>query len=210
MSTGQLVPLAATGLPHASPGLVWRSDLGRDQTQWRARDSIIRGGGATMSRTCWLVLVAALAGGCATPEGPPYAESKATTGKPGYATLYVFRDYAEPTALAPTIHIDDKPVTDLAQKGYTWVYAKPGPRKVTAIWSGFSQQKPGRIDLDLAEANTYYLAVLGTSRFGKQPGWIFDPRTWQMGSGFVLVPPNVAEESLARCCNFHRPLQPDY
>jgi len=143
-----------------------------------------------------LVIAAALLAGCATPDGPPYLESKAQSAKPGYATLYIFREHAEPTGLAPVIQIDEKPVATLAQGGYTWVYAKPGLRRITATWSGFSRQTPGMIEVEFAEGNTYYVALFGTQQFrATEFGGGFNVRNFKMGSGFAQVPPESCRES---------------
>ena len=164
-----------------------------------------------MSRTCVLIFFAALLGGCAIPDGPPYLEYKASVGKPGHATLYIYRENAVPTAFPTTIYIDDKPVTDLAQKGYTWVYAKPGLRKLNATWSEASRQKPATVKLDFAEGNTYYLAVLGTYEFRPiYAGGLWNVQNFHMASDLVPVSPTVAEEALTRCCSLHKPLQQDY
>lgn len=164
-----------------------------------------------MSRTCALLVFTALLGGCATPDGPPYSESKPSALKPGHATLYIFREHAVPTAFASTIYIDDKPVADLAQKAYTWIYVTPGVRKIDATWPEASRQKPATIDLDIVEGNAYYLVVLGTTDFRpNRPGGLWNVQNFLMASGLVRVDPKGAEEALTRCCSLRKPQRQEY
>jgi hypothetical protein len=153
-----------------------------------------------------------LAGCVSFPDGPEYAVSKAQAGKPGYAILYVFRENAAPTAFDTTIRIDDKDVGALAQGGFTWIYAKPGLRRVTAVWSTSSSQTPAALDVQLVEGQTYYLAVSGQSKvnFLGGPGMSIIPTSFDMGSALVEVPAASAEEALTRCCKLHKPLQPEF
>lgn len=95
-----------------------------------------------------------LAGCAGTASGPSYKVAKAKQIKPGYSILYVFREYAEPTLWGATIHIDGKEVQSLSQGGFTWVYAKPGKRNITAVWSGMASQRDANIAVKLGCCRT--------------------------------------------------------
>lgn len=142
--------------------------------------------------------------GCATvAEGPAYSIAKTKESRYGYATLYVFREYAEPTAWGASIHIDGKEVGTLNQGGFTWIYAKPGNRDITAVWAGLSGQKDSKINMNLSEGKTYYVDLTGISQVsGVSGGFIY----FNVGSGLNSVRPNVAEERLTKCCKYQRPL----
>lgn len=141
--------------------------------------------------------------GCATvAEGPKYSTSKAQQDIKGYAILYVFREYAEPTAWGATIKIDGKEVSTLNQGGFTWVYVKPGKRSITAAWAVLSGQKDSSIDLEIEADKKYYVDLTGISRVsGVSGGTIY----FQMGSGLNNVRPNVADIRLSKCCKLQKP-----
>ena len=136
--------------------------------------------------------------GCATPpEGPPYPESKAQVMKPGYAVLYVFREYAQPTGFAATIYIDGQEVASLAQGAFTWIYAKPGTRMIRSTWAG--SQNPGAIGLTVAENETYYLEVKGRATANTYGVIGVVPIvTLNMGSGFIQTDPSPPTEDWPR------------
>ena len=141
--------------------------------------------------------------GCATiAKGPNYSDSKAINSKPGYATLYVFREYAEPTAWGANIQVDTKPVSTLNQNGFTWVYVKPGKKDIKAVWSGMSGQKDSFISIDTVEGKTYYVELTGISQAA---GGIYPVMYFKMGSGLNQVKPESAVKRLETCCKFQEP-----
>ena len=141
--------------------------------------------------------------GCATvAKGPSYTEAKASKPKPGYATIYVMRDYAEPTAWGAEIRIGGSPLTTLNQKGFTWVYSKPGKTEVRAVWSGMSGQKDSLISIDTEASKTYYLELTGISQFR---GIVMSTVFFKMGSGLNEMRPEAAVSKLETCCSFQKP-----
>ena len=162
-------------------------------------------------------------GGCATVlDGPSYVEAQPKFVKDGKALVYVFRQYAEPTAWGATVHFDDKKVATLHQGGFTWAHLSPGTHSVKAVWPGLSAQRDSHIDLDVKAGNTYYVELTGTSRFDDaNPGASYPLRT---GSGLIIVPilsvkvgsglsevrPEVAEPIVSRCCKFQKPVSTEY
>jgi hypothetical protein len=146
--------------------------------------------------------------GCATvAQGPSYSESKAVEAKPGHAVLYVFREYAEPTAWGAKIQIDGKEVSTLNQGGFTWVYTAPGYREIKAVWNPLSGQHDSFVSLNVAEGETYYVELTGISRLsGVSGGSMY----FSVGSGLNGVRPDMAEARVRRCCRFQRPLLETY
>ncbi len=146
--------------------------------------------------------------GCATiAEGPAYSVAKANKSRQGYATLYVFREYAEPTAWGATIHIDGKEISTLNQGGFTWIYAKPGNRNITAVWAGLSGQRDSKISLNFLENKKYYVDLTGISQVS---GVSLDFIYFRVGSGLNSVRPNVAEQKLTKCCKYQKPVSMTY
>ena len=136
-----------------------------------------------------------------------YAESKATQEKPGYATLYVFRDYAEPTALGSSIHIDGKHVVTLNQRGYTWVYLKPGNRNLQAVWAPLSGQKDATLLLDVVAGMTYYVDVTGTVKYVGMYGLA---NYYVTDSRMNGISADAAEPKLEQCCKYQKPAVSTY
>jgi hypothetical protein len=140
---------------------------------------------------------------CATvAKGPRYSEAKSMKAEPGFATVYVFREYAEPTAWGSEIQINGKPAATLNQGGFTWVYSKPGKTEIKAVWSGMSGQKDSFISIDTVEGKTYYVEVKGISK--ADPGYLVI--YFKVGSGLNEVKPNVAVKKLETCCKFQKPV----
>ena len=141
--------------------------------------------------------------GCATvAKGPSYLESKAIKSKPGFAVLYIFREYAEPTAWGANIQVDTKPITTLNQGGFTWAYVKPGKKEIKAVWSGMSGQKDSFISINIKESRTYYVELTGISQvIGASSSAVY----FKMGSGLNEVKPGFAVKKLEVCCKFQKP-----
>lgn len=161
-----------------------------------------------ITRAVGFLMCLSVLSGCATvAQGPAYLESRAVQGKPGHAVLYVFREYAEPTMWGSTVHIDDKEVTTLNQGGFTWVYAKPGNRKIKAVWAGMSGQRDSFVSFDIAEGKTYYVDLTGISQMaGVTVGYMY----FRMGSGLNGVNAEAAEARLVKCCKFQKPISDTY
>lgn len=142
--------------------------------------------------------------GCATvAKGPAYSEARAGSAKSGYSTLYVFREYAEPTAWGANIQVDAKPVSTLNQNGFTWVFVKPGKKEIKAVWAGMSGQKDSYISIDVVEGKTYYVELTGISQVA---GAAYPIMIFKMGSGLNQIKPESAVKRLEKCCKFQKPV----
>jgi hypothetical protein len=140
---------------------------------------------------------------CATvAQGPKYLESKASQSKPGYAVLYVFREYAEPTMWGATVLINGKQVATLNQRGFTWAYVKPGDTEIKAVWSGMSGQHDSFISIDILENKNYYVDLTGISQ---GTVGVLGDMYFKVGSGLNEVKPEAAVKRLETCCSFQSP-----
>jgi len=140
-------------------------------------------------------------------EGPAYSDAKATQKKAGYATLYVFRKYAEPAGWGATLYIDDKEVSVLNQQGFTWVYAKPGARQLSVVWPGLSGQQDAGIKLALSANKTYYVELSGLSHVHSlSDGKNKKRKRTKLNS----IHPRFAERLLNKCCQFEQPKSDTY
>lgn len=136
--------------------------------------------------------------GCATvATGPAFTGLDQVEPKEGLATVYIYREYAEPTAWGSTIYVDSQRVATLNQGGYTWIYAKPGTKKISGKWSGLSGQKDSEISVDLSANNTYFINLTGISQLSGASGTTMFVT---MGSGLNLVDPVESVKRLKACC----------
>ncbi len=153
-----------------------------------------------MSRKLKLAIVVCLAAfhyGCATvATGPAFTGLDQVQPKEGLALVYIFREYAEPTAWGSTIHVDSQKIATLNQGGYTWIYAKPGTRVFSGKWAGLSGQRDSEITLDLAANETYFVDLTGISRASGAGSTTYVT----MGSGLNLVDPTESVKRLKACC----------
>jgi len=136
-------------------------------------------------------------------RGPVFLESKATAAKPGHALVYIFRENAQPTLFGATIQIDGKEVVTLKQCGFTWVYAKPGKRKIEAVWDSITSQEISLVSLNISDGETYYVELTGISKY---LGTSYGMDHSLVGSLLSTVDAEVAEARLAKCCKFQKPL----
>jgi len=151
-----------------------------------------------------VVLMSLLLFGCATvSEGPAYSSATAAPDREGYAILYVFREYAEPTLWGATIHIDGEKLATLKQGEFSQVYATPGERVVTGVWPAISAQRESKITLDLLAGKEYFVELTGISR-------VSGVSTVRVGSGLYGIDPEAAKTRLMHCCTFNPAIAQTY
>ena len=103
--------------------------------------------------------------GCAVNEqAATYAEAPKAVEKDGYAIFYVYREYAEPTAWANNIKINDQKVVSLKQQGFTWFYVPEGSLKFETSWPGMAGMPKKEFDFDSTAGSVYFFEVVGRSR----------------------------------------------
>jgi len=116
------------------------------------------------------------------------------------ANLFVYRDYAEPTAWAPTLKIDGRKLVAIGQNQYTAVHLAPGEYEIQLSWPFLSGQSGKKGSIRIVEGETLYLEVVGTSQYaGGGPGYM----EFLIGSG--LTPREDASDAIASCCRFKPP-----
>jgi hypothetical protein len=84
-----------------------------------------------MRQVAIYLLISASLVGCATSQkAPAYVAAPVPEVSSAHAVLYIYREYAEPTAFASWLQIDGHEVASLNQQGFTWVYVTPGNHKM--------------------------------------------------------------------------------
>jgi hypothetical protein len=87
------------------------------------------------------------------------------------AVLYVYREYAEPTAWKPTIYLDGREVVSLPQQGFSWVYVSPGKHTLSSKWPLLAGTPPLEFSAEYVAGSRYFFEITGTSRMtGTSPG----------------------------------------
>lgn len=88
-----------------------------------------------MKKIAFLIFSILLAGCTTSKTAPTFSTAESPEVKPDKAILYIFRDYAEPTAFAAYLSIDKVEAAALNQQGFTWIYIEPGKHQFTYSWN---------------------------------------------------------------------------
>lgn len=137
----------------------------------------------------WLVLLAALIGGCAaTPEASRETDSDAKRfeSAPRAAIIYLYRADTPSNGGISTIWIDGRLVGQTVQSTYFRILARPGRNRINA-----SGQDTGRLEIDTRENEVYFVAM-------QVLGDVDSPST--TNTIFRRVPPAAAKAEILRCC----------
>ena len=123
------------------------------------------------------------------------------------AILYVYREYAEPTAWRPTISIDGKEIVSLPQQGFSWVYVSPGKHTLASKWSFMAGAPPVEFSADYVAGTRYFFEITGTARMtGAGVGYAGGVEMHFETTAQVRSPQEQeAIQQLEKCCRFIRP-----
>ncbi len=151
-----------------------------------------------------LLLFPLVLGACATvATGPSFLEAKAPPPPNGKATIYVYREHAEPIKWGTTIFFASAEVATLSEGAFTWAYVSPGALLIRVTWPALSGQKDAQLQLLIEPDHTYFLEVKGISRgFGVGIGFIVT----RIGSSLNEVNPEVAPDIIESCCKYQKAL----
>jgi hypothetical protein len=139
------------------------------------------------------VALLALLQACATTrhEGPLFTEAPAPAA--GEALVYVYRGHAPPYYFSPAISFDAVKVVDLANKGYTHVYVKPGEYTIRSEWPAIAAAPKLAAQFAFAGGQTYFLRLGGGMEFGSK----FQVTTTR--SSLFNIPAAVGRQEIAEC-----------
>lgn len=160
-----------------------------------------------VSSAAFPVIVLLLAACAAPSTAPSFSQSPSAEAREGMAVLYVYREYAEPTAWSPTISIDGKEVVSLPQQGFSWVYLTPGKHTLSSKWSFLAGAPPVEFSADYVAGTRYFFEITGTSRLtGTSPG-VAGGVTMHFRTTAQVRSPQEQEavRQLERCCRFISP-----
>jgi hypothetical protein len=80
------------------------------------------------------------------------------------AVLYVYRQYAEPTAWPAQLEIDGRSALSLQQEGFTWVYVTPGNRNLVYRWPFLAGMPKVEFTHQFEAGKTYAFEMTGKAR----------------------------------------------
>jgi len=143
------------------------------------------------------LLVVAI-GGCATSsDAPRYEDAPAPKAAPDQAVLYIYRRHAEPTAWSAYLEVDGKEAASLAQKGFTWVYVKPGKHNFKYAWPVLAGMPAVKFEMDFEAGKTYAFEMHGRVSLSG--------RTFTSTNKIQPTRADVAIANMAGCCRYVAP-----
>jgi len=128
--------------------------------------------------------------GCASaPTGPDFSRTALPAPDNDKAQVIVFREYAEPTALAAKIDIDGNQVFELPQKSFATASVATGSHDLRIRWPAASGTPGWQGNSEWVGGKTYYYQLSGTSGNG-----------WHFESRLTLLEESLAVAKLTSCC----------
>jgi hypothetical protein len=140
-------------------------------------------------RLLFIVGVLALTGCAAAPTGPKFGEMVLPQPPQDKAMVVVFREYAEPTALAAKIDVDATQIFELPQKGFAHAFVAPGKHTLALRWPAASGTPGWKGDAEWQPGQTYYYQLRGSSGHG-----------WYFKSGLDSADEHLARATMKGCC----------
>lgn len=142
-----------------------------------------------------LVSLLVLLTGCTTSKSAPtFLDAQRPEVKSDLAVLYIFRDYAEPTAFAAHLKIDDVEAASLNQQGFTWVYIEPGTHQFKYGWNFLSGMPTVEFENSFEAGKVYAFQMSGgVNSLGNMI---------RSTSAIQPISPEVAIEKMKQCCRY--------
>lgn len=138
--------------------------------------------------------------GCTTSRtAPTFVQTPIPAPQNDMAVLYLFRGYAEPTAFAAHITIDQSEVASLNQEGFTWVYVKAGQHDFSVDWSSWSGVPSLQFKHSLEAGHFYAFQVLGHVKM-LTPNVVSNAAITRLGV-------EEAQDRMKACCRYVPPTQ---
>jgi hypothetical protein len=110
--------------------------------------------------------VLGLAGCAAAPTGPRLAEMALPQASGEHSLLVVYREHAEPLALAAKIDVDGTQILELPQKSFAYALIAPGPHTLALRWPAASGTPGWSGAAEWQSGHTYYYQLRGTAGHG--------------------------------------------
>jgi hypothetical protein len=147
----------------------------------------------------WPISAFAVLSACAVvpKNAPPY--SRAPDPPPGTANVYIYRIGAYPTARAPTVAIDNKPIFDPPERSYTVIVLPEGRHEFKVDWAWDTGWPDLTFPVAVESQTSLYIKISGSFT---QSGL-----TYEAGSYARRVDQTAAELEMTKCCRYLTPKQ---
>jgi hypothetical protein len=110
--------------------------------------------------------VLTLAGCASAPTGPKLGEMVLPPPPQNKAMLIVYRDYAEPTALAAKVDVDGTQVLSIPQKAFAYAAVEPGKHAFALRWPAASGTPGWESEAEWLADHTYFYQLQGSAGHG--------------------------------------------
>ena len=141
--------------------------------------------------------------GCAVSStAPSFSEAPAPNLNRDKAVLYIYRQYAEPTAWSAYLLMEDQELVSLPQQGFSWVYVNPGKHHFTFKWPWLASMPTVEFDREFEKNKVYVFEMQGrTAMTGVGVGVVH----FRTESEISPTAPEVAKSAMTACCRYVRP-----
>lgn len=144
--------------------------------------------------TAFLALLCFLMGCVTNKEAPSFDAAPVPVAAPDKAILYIYRQYAEPTAWASYLRVDGNEVASLNQQGFTWVYVNPGLHKMQFGWPALAGMPKVPFERAFEAGKVYAFEMLGSAELSGD--------YFKMVSAVAPIDFAEAQKKMAACCRF--------
>lgn len=141
---------------------------------------------------CGMIVAALLTlSGCtaAPPGGADFAEVTVAPPPAGKALVIVFRNHADPSALAARILVDGAEAMRLPEMSFGLAVVEPGQRPLALAWPPVSGTPGWSGQGEWSAGSTYYYELTGTAGHG-----------FYFRSQLIATDPRLAELKMRACC----------
>lgn len=142
-----------------------------------------------------ILLFIFLVAGCATSRtASTFAAAPTPDVVTDKAILYIYRNYAEPTAFAAYLEIDKTEAASLNQEGFTWVYVSPGEHNFKFGWPFLAGMPSVEFKHSLEAGKVYAFQMQGSVAMS---GLLMSAKS-------AIAPTDIeaAKEQMKTCCRY--------
>jgi hypothetical protein len=141
----------------------------------------------------WLLLIVLT--GCATSKtASHFIDAPTPEIRADKAVLYIYRDYAEPTAFAAYLTIDTAKAASLNQQGFTWVYLSPGEHNFRFGWPFIAGMPSVDFKKSLEAGKAYAFQMSGSVTM--------DSSNMYATSAIAPIDIDAARNRMKSCCRY--------
>ena len=147
-----------------------------------------------MKQILALLLVLAVSGCATSKTATSFVAAPLPELSADKAILYIYRDYAQPTAFASYLEVDGIEAASLNQEGFTWVYLSPGEHAFEFGWPFLATMPSVEFKETLEGGKVYAFQMQGSVAVS---GSMIHAR-----SAIALTDLQAARDQMTACCRY--------